>query len=99
MSEQEKDQWDEVAEVRLPCVVGQWNNPCLGGDHNPYCPHEYRSAVAAEMRKMGAEIERLTYELLLLVITETDTCSKCHQARPCDCQLTPGGHFEEERKK
>ena len=50
------DKWYERAAELLPCG---FTYACFGGgSHSKTCPAFYRSAVAAELRRMAEEVER-----------------------------------------
>lgn len=65
----ERDQYDEQAERLLPCLCQSVRGPKHNVD-NTYCPAYRRPAVAAALRALGQENERLRAERRLSVDRE-----------------------------
>lgn len=81
------DKWDKIAEGLLPCRILDGSrcsgNPNLA-EHSEACPAFYRPAVAAKLRMMGEEIERLK---------DGRNCPRCDSPNP---KLHPAMQFEGE---
>jgi hypothetical protein len=67
------DQWNSKAEALLTCRCPDRSNSIIDGKpivivyHEPICPSGYWSVVAAELRKMGEDFEKLSKETVIWV--------------------------------